>query len=75
MIKQYSYQNLNWIAQKSKKHKKVSRVLNCTEQLLILNSKVSGCVSVSAFASLVGIPVGIMSSVIGVKLRISLNYI
>ena len=32
--------------------------LNCIEQLLILVSTVTGFVSVSAFASLIGIPVG-----------------
>ena len=40
----------------SKKHTKVCRVLNYIEHLLILISIVSGCVSISAFASLVGVP-------------------
>ena len=48
----------------SKKHKKVCRVLNYFELLLI----VTGCVSISGFASLVDIPIGIMSSAIGLKL-------
>ena len=43
----------------STKHKKVFTVLNYIEHLLILASTVTGCVSVSIFASLVGIPVGI----------------
>ena len=47
--------------------KKVSRVLNYIEHLLIFVSTVTGCFSISAFASLVGIPVGITSSVIGLK--------
>ena len=42
--------------------------MNCTEQLLILNSKVSGCVSISAFASLVGISIRITSSATGLKI-------
>ena len=46
----------------SKKHKKTCKVLNYTDHLLILNSTVTGCVSISAFASLVGIPVGIANS-------------
>ena len=40
----------------SKKHKKVCRVSNYIEHLLILVSTVTRCVSVSAFASLVCIP-------------------
>ena len=45
-----------------KRHKKVCKILNYTGHLLILASKVTGCVSISALASLVGIPVGIASS-------------
>ena len=41
----------------SKKHKKVYRVLNYIEHLLILLSTVTGCVSISVFAFLVGIPI------------------
>ena len=41
-----------------KKHKKVYKILDYTEHLLILASKVIGCVSISALASLVGIPLG-----------------
>ena len=54
----------------SKKHKKVFRVLNYIEYLLILVSTITGCVSSSAFAFLIGIPVGITSSKIGLKLCI-----
>ena len=50
----------------SKKHKKVC--LNYIEQFLILGSAITGCVSISAFASLVGIPVGITISPIGLKI-------
>ena len=46
----------------SNNHKKVYRVLNYTEHLLILISIVDGCISISAFASLVGIPIGIVNS-------------
>ena len=48
----------------SKKHKKVCRVLNYIEQLLILVSTVTGWISISVFTSLVGIPIGITSSAI-----------
>ena len=50
------------------KHKKVYRVLNYIEHLLVLISTVSGCVFVDAFASLVGITIGITSSAIALKI-------
>ena len=56
----------------SKKYKKFYRVLNYTEHLLILISTVTGCFSISAFASLVGIPIGIMSSTIGLKICVTI---
>ena len=46
----------------SKKHKKVCRVLNYTDHSLIVISTITGCISISAFASLVDIPIGITSS-------------
>ena len=49
----------------SKKHKKISNVLSNIEHLLILTSTVTGCVSISAFASLDGIPLGITISTVG----------
>ena len=52
----------------SKKHKKVYRDLNYIEHLLISIFTVSGCVFISAFASLVGIPIGIRSSAIELKI-------
>ena len=52
----------------SKKHKKVCRVLNYIEHLAILISTVSGCVSISAFDSLVVIPTGIMKSAVRLKI-------
>ena len=45
-------------------------VLNYIEHLLILVSTVTGCVSIFAFASLVGIPVDITSSAAGLKICI-----
>ena len=44
--------------------------LNYIQQLLILISTVSGCVSISGFASLVGIPMGITSSATGLKIYV-----
>ena len=51
----------------SKKHKKVCRGLNYIEHSLIVISAITGCVPISTFASLVGIPIGIISSAIGLK--------
>ena len=52
----------------SKKHKKVCTTVNYIQHFLILGCTVTGCVSISAFASLVGIPIGITSSAIGLKI-------
>ena len=52
----------------SKKHKKISGVLNYIEHSLIVICTITGCVSISAFTSLVGIPIGITSSPIGLKI-------
>ena len=42
--------------------------MNDIDHLLIVISIITGCVSISAFASLVGIPIGITSSAIGLKI-------
>ena len=47
--------------------KKVCTTLNYIEQFLISVSTVAGCTSISAFASLLGISIGITSSAIGLK--------
>ena len=52
----------------SEKHKKTCITLNYTEHFLILASTITGCVSVSAVASLIGIPIGVRSSAIGLKI-------
>ena len=43
------------------KHKKTSRSLNYIDRSLIYFFAVTGCVSICAFVSLVGIPIGITS--------------
>ena len=53
----------------SKKHKKVCKVLNYVEHLVILVSTVTGSISISAFASLVGIPIGTASSAVEMEMR------
>ena len=53
-----------------KKHKKDCRVFNYIEHLLILIYTVTGNVSISSLASLVGIPIGNTSSAIGLKIYV-----
>ena len=54
----------------SKKHGKVCKTLNYIEHFLILASTITGCILISSFASLLGIPIGITSSAIGLKIYI-----
>ena len=54
----------------NKKYKKVCRISNYIEYLLILISTVSGCVSISAYNFLVGLPIGSTSSAIGLKISV-----
>ena len=51
-----------------RKHENVCATLNCIEQFLILASTISRCISISAFASLLSIPIGITSSTIGFEI-------
>ena len=51
----------------SRKHKKVCAIPNYIEHFLISASTITGCISISAFASFLDIPVGITSSAIGLK--------
>ena len=52
----------------NEKHKKVSRVWKYIENFLILIPTLTGRVSISDFASLINIPIGITSSEIGLKI-------
>ena len=52
----------------SRKHKKVCTTLNYIEHFLIIASAITGCNSISAFASLPGIPIGVTSSAMGLKI-------
>ena len=51
-----------------KKHKKVCTTLNYIEHFPTLGSTITGCISISAFASLIGISIGTTSSAIGLKI-------
>ena len=53
---------------KSEKHKKVCTTLNYTEHFFNLASTITGCISISIFAPLIGVPIGIKSSAIGLKI-------
>ena len=66
-IRNYLIEEINRIELMSKKTKKACRFLNYIDHSLIVISTITGCVSISAFPSLVGIPIGITSSAIGLK--------
>ena len=51
----------------SQKHKKASGALNCFELFLVFVSAISRCVWISAFASLVGVPIVIASYSVGLN--------
>ena len=52
----------------SKKHKKVCTTQNYIEHFLVLASTITGCIQITAFTYLVGIPIGITSSAIELKI-------
>ena len=51
----------------SRQYKKVYATLNYIEHFLIMASAITRCISISAFVSLIVIPIGITSSAIGLK--------
>ena len=52
----------------SEKRKRRCGPFNCFEHFCVFVSAISGCVTISPFASLVGVPVGIASSAVGLKI-------
>ena len=56
----------NWNGWMSKKHKKL--YVNYIEHFLILGSTITWYVSFSTFSNLIGIPIGITSSAIGLRI-------
>ena len=64
----YLVEKINRNKLMSKKHKNDCTTLNYIEHFVILGSTVTRCVSISAFVSLVGIPIGVMSSIIRLKI-------
>ena len=63
--KNYLIEQINQNEMMSKMHKKICTTLNYIKYFLILASAITGCVSISASASLIDIPIGITSSEIG----------
>ena len=55
----------NYLIEEINRNELMSKKHN--EHFLILASTITGCISISDFASLVGIPIGITSSAIGIK--------
>ena len=64
----YLIEEINLNKPISKRHKKVCATINYRGNILILASAITGCVSISAFATLAGISIGITSSAIGLKI-------
>ena len=52
----------------SKKQKNSCTTLNYIENFLILLSTITGCILISVFTSSIGMPIGITSSAIGLKI-------
>ena len=55
----------------SKKHRKVFPTLNYIAHFLILAPTITGCVSISVFASLLGISIGITSTAVELKICVT----
>ena len=72
-IRNYLIEEINQNELMSKKDKKVCRVLNYIDHSLIAISTITECVSISASASVVGIPLGITSSATGVNICVEIN--
>ena len=66
--KNYLIEEINRNELMSKKRKKVYTTLSYIEHFIILASTITGYVSISPFASLVGILIEITSSAIGLKI-------
>ena len=66
-IKNYFIKETNQNELMKNKHKKVYRILTYIDHFLVSASSITRCVSVSAFASLVVIPIGITSFMVGLK--------
>ena len=66
-LKDYFLEKIEQNELMSKKYQKVCTTLSHIEHFVILASIITGCISISAFASLLGLPIGITSSAIELK--------
>ena len=66
-IRNYLIEEINRNELMSKKRKNYCRILNYIDHSLLGISTITGCVSISTFASLVCIPIRITSFAIGLK--------
>ena len=64
----YLIEEINRNELMNKKHKKDCANLNYVEHFPSLGSTITGCISISVLASLVGIPIGITSSAMELKI-------
>ena len=67
-MKNYLIEEIDQNILMSNKQKKVCMTLNYIEHFLVLTSVVTGCISISAFASLLGIPIEITVYTIGLEI-------
>ena len=67
-IRNYFLEKIKQNELMSKKHKKAFTTINYIKHFPILASEITGCISISAFAFLIGIPKRITSSAIGLKI-------
>ena len=65
--KNYFFEKIKQNELMSRKHQMVCATLSYIDHFLILVSTVTWCISISIFASLLGSPIEIKSSVIGLK--------
>ena len=65
--KRFLKKKQNQLTLMSREHKRVCTILDYIESFLILVSTITECISISAFAYLLGIPMGITSFTTGLK--------
>ena len=65
--KRFLKKKQNQLTLMSREHKRVCTILDYIESFLILVSTITECISISAFAYLLGIPIGITSFTTGLK--------
>ena len=64
----YLFEEINRNGLISEKHKIFFTILNYIEDFFFLGATITGCISISAFASLVGISIGIASFAVRLKI-------